>query len=178
MTSERMTRSLVQGMVVKVGFPLLIGLITLVASNLSGMQVRNTLELAAIVAFGVALILFIVDTEIRLSAVGERVTAGFAQIGKLLVDGCDRAGRNLRDQFIEGPQHAGAFALAQAADAVVELEDRFADYFTLGQGQPCRCILQAAEGCFVQREGDLGCRHTPPYHHTTKSPVTRFTSGT
>src|ERR1700733_5599151 len=83
MTSEGMIRSLVQGIVVKVGFPLLIGLITLVASNLSGMQVRNTLELAAIVAFGVALILFIVDTEIRLSAVGERVTAGFAQIGRL-----------------------------------------------------------------------------------------------
>ena len=30
-----------------------------------------------------ALILFIVDTEIRISAVGERVTAGFAQIGRL-----------------------------------------------------------------------------------------------
>ena len=73
MTSERMTRSLMQAIVFKVGFPLLIGLITLVASHLGGMQVSNTLELAAIVAFGVALILFIVDTEIRLSAVGERV---------------------------------------------------------------------------------------------------------
>jgi hypothetical protein len=83
MTSGRMNPSLVQGIVVKVGFPLLIGLITLVAANLGGMQARNTLELAAIVAFGVALILFIVDTEIRLSAVGELVTAGFAQIGRL-----------------------------------------------------------------------------------------------
>jgi hypothetical protein len=83
MTSERMTRSLVQGIVLKVGFPLLIGLITLVAANLGGMQARNTLELAAIVAFGVAIILFIVDTEIRLSAVGELVTAGFARIGRL-----------------------------------------------------------------------------------------------
>jgi hypothetical protein len=83
MTSERMTRSLVQGIVLKVGFPLLIGLITLVAANLGGMQVRNTLELAAIVAFGVALIIFIVDTEIRISAVGERVATGFARIGTL-----------------------------------------------------------------------------------------------
>ena len=83
MTSERMTRSLMQAIVFKVGFPLLIGLITLVASHLGGMQVSNTLELAAIVAFGVALILFIVDTEIRLSAVGELVTTGFAKTGRL-----------------------------------------------------------------------------------------------
>jgi hypothetical protein len=83
MNSGRMNRSLVPGIVLKIGFPLLIGLITLVASNLSGMQVRNAGELAAIVAFGVALILFMVDTEIRVSAVGERVTAGFAQIGRL-----------------------------------------------------------------------------------------------
>ena len=76
-------RNLAQGIVVKVGFPLLIGLITLVAANLGGMQVRNTFVLAAIVAFGGALILFIVDTEIRLSAVGELVATGFAQIGRL-----------------------------------------------------------------------------------------------
>ena len=42
MTSGRMNRSLVQGIVLKVGFPLLIGLITLVAANIGGMQVRNT----------------------------------------------------------------------------------------------------------------------------------------
>jgi hypothetical protein len=78
-----MTRSLVQGIVLKVGLPLLVGLITLVAANLGGMQVRNTLELAAIVAFGIALIIFIVDTEIRISAVGELVTAGFTRIGRL-----------------------------------------------------------------------------------------------
>jgi hypothetical protein len=83
MSSERMTRSLVQGIVLKVGLPLLVGLITLVAANLGGMQVRNTLELAAIVAFGIALIIFIVDTEIRISAVGELVTAGFTRIGRL-----------------------------------------------------------------------------------------------
>lgn len=83
MTSERTARSLAQGIVLKVGFPLLVGLITLVAANLGGMRVGNTLELAAVVAFGVALILFIVDTEIRLSAVGERVTEGFARTGRL-----------------------------------------------------------------------------------------------
>ena len=83
MTSERTTRGLAQGIVLKVGFPLLAGLITLVAANSGGMQARDTLELAAIVAFGVALILFIVDTEIRLSAVGGLVAAGFARMGGL-----------------------------------------------------------------------------------------------
>lgn len=83
MTGERMTRGLVQGIVLKVGFPLLAGLITLVAANLGGMRVGNTLELATIVAFGFALIFFIVDTEIRLSAVGELLTAGFVRIGRL-----------------------------------------------------------------------------------------------
>jgi hypothetical protein len=82
-TSTGMRRGLVQGIVLKVGFPLLIGLITLVASNIGGMQVADSLELAAVVAFGIALILFIVDTEIRVSAVGERVSASFMQIGRL-----------------------------------------------------------------------------------------------
>lgn len=83
MTSRGMHRGLVQGIVLKIGFPLLIGLITLVASNIGGMQVANSLELAAVVAFGIALILFIVDTEIQVSAVGERVSASFMQIGRL-----------------------------------------------------------------------------------------------
>lgn len=83
MTRERMDRSLAQGIALKIGFPLLIGLVTLVAADLGGMRVHNTLELAAVVAFGVALIIFIVDTEIRFSAVGDRVTAGFAQTGRL-----------------------------------------------------------------------------------------------
>lgn len=105
MTSERMARSLAQGIILKVGFPLLTGLITLVAANLGGMQVRNTLVLAAIVAFGFALILFIVDTEIRLSAVGERVTAGFARTGRLaeLFAGMERSslGSALLAEFLE-----------------------------------------------------------------------------
>jgi len=83
MTSGRMQQSLGQGIVLKIGVPLLIGLITLVAANIGGMHARNSLELAAAVAFALALVLFIVDTEIRISAVGQRVTAGFKQTGRL-----------------------------------------------------------------------------------------------
>ena len=83
MTSGRTDRSLAQGIGLKVGFPLLVGLIALVGAHVGGMQAGNSLELAAVVAFAVALAAFIVDTEIRISAVGERVTAGFTQIGRL-----------------------------------------------------------------------------------------------
>jgi hypothetical protein len=76
-------RNLVLGIVLKVGFPLLIGLITLVAANFGGMQIGNSLELAAVVAFGIALILFIADTEIRISALGEHMTVGLTRIGRL-----------------------------------------------------------------------------------------------
>jgi len=83
MTSGRTDRSLAQGIGLKVGFPLLVGLITLVGAHVGGMRAGNSLELAAVVAFAVALAAFIVDTEIRISAVGERVTTGFTQIGRL-----------------------------------------------------------------------------------------------
>jgi hypothetical protein len=72
----------VPGIVLKIGFPLLIGLITLVSAEVGGMPARNSLALTAVVAFGSALVLFIVDTEIRLSGVDERMAEGFAKIGK------------------------------------------------------------------------------------------------
>jgi hypothetical protein len=100
MTSGRMHGSLAQGIGLKVGFPLLIGLVTLVAAKIGGMQVPNSLELAAVVAFGVALVLFIVDTQIRILAVGDRVTAGFADtevrisaIGDRVTTGFTQTGR-------------------------------------------------------------------------------------
>jgi hypothetical protein len=82
MTNGGVSRSLVPGIILKIGFPLLIGLITLVAADVGRMPGRNSLALAAVVAFGSALVLFIVDTEVRLSAVDVRMAEGFAKIGK------------------------------------------------------------------------------------------------
>jgi hypothetical protein len=82
MTNGGVGRSLVPGIILKIGFPLLIGLITLVAADVGGMPGRNSLALTAAVAFGSALVLFIVDTEIRFSAVDSRMAEGFARIGK------------------------------------------------------------------------------------------------
>jgi hypothetical protein len=46
------------------------------------MSGRNSLVLTAVITFAIALILFIVDTEVRISAVNERMAEGFAKIGK------------------------------------------------------------------------------------------------
>ncbi len=75
-------RRLVPGITVKIGLPLLIGLITLAGAQAAGMPGRNSLVLAAIITFAIALILFIVDTEVRISAVNERMAEGFAQVDK------------------------------------------------------------------------------------------------
>ena len=55
MTNGAVSRSLVPGIVLKIGFPLLIGLITLVSAEVGGMPSRNSLALTAVVAFGSAL---------------------------------------------------------------------------------------------------------------------------
>lgn len=99
MTNGGIRRSFTQGIIVKVGFPLIVGLIVLVAGNLGGMQIRDSSELAVAVAFGLALILFIVDTEIRISAVGERVTGRLAELSAMM----DRStlGPKLLTDFLE-----------------------------------------------------------------------------
>ena len=82
MTEGGTHRSLTQGIMLKIGFPLLIGLVTLACSEAGGMSGRNSLALTAALTFGSALVLFIVDTEMRISAVNARMAAGFAEIGK------------------------------------------------------------------------------------------------
>ncbi len=64
MTNGGVSRSLVSGIALKIGLPLLIGLIALAAAEAGGLSGRNSLALAAVLAFGSALVLFIVDTEI------------------------------------------------------------------------------------------------------------------
>ena len=77
-----MRRNLVPGTILKIGFPLLIGLITLVSAEAGGLSGLDALVLAAVVTLGFLLILFIVDTELRMSAVDDQMRAGFAQISR------------------------------------------------------------------------------------------------
>ena len=82
MTSGEIRRGLVPGIFLKIGIPLLIGLITLVAAQAGGMSGRNSLALTVVVTLGFMLILFMVDTEAQISAVNERLARGFAQMGR------------------------------------------------------------------------------------------------
>jgi hypothetical protein len=82
MTNGETPRRLAPGIIVKIGLPLLIGLITLVAAHAGGMSGGNSLVLTAVITFAVALILFIVDTEVRISAVNDHMAKGFAEIGR------------------------------------------------------------------------------------------------
>jgi hypothetical protein len=139
MTNGATNRSLVQGIAAKVGFPLLIALVTLVAAHFGGMQAQDTLELAAIVGFAVALILFVVDTQVRLSDMGERVTAGFGQTGRLaeLSAKIERSslGAALLTEFLETASQVDARVdplLQRVARRQVERVTSFAHHLQVG----------------------------------------------
>jgi hypothetical protein len=82
MTQRGMRRNLLPGIIVKIGCPLLIGLVTLVSGDIGGMPGRDALVLTAIVTLGSMLALFMVDTEVRVSAVDEHMNDGFAKLGR------------------------------------------------------------------------------------------------
>jgi hypothetical protein len=80
MTPGGTRRNLTLGLIVKIGIPLLLGLITIASASAGGMSGRNGLELAAVVALGTMLALFIVDFEVRVSGLQDQVAAGFQKI--------------------------------------------------------------------------------------------------
>jgi hypothetical protein len=82
MTPGGMRRYLALGISTKIGIPLLLGLIVIAASDAAGMSGRSALELAAVVTLGVMLVLFLIDAEIRLSGLDERMAAGFRKIDR------------------------------------------------------------------------------------------------
>jgi hypothetical protein len=82
MTPGGMRRNLALGIGSKIGIPLLLGLIAIISSNVAGMSSRSALELAALVTLGFMLVLFLIDSEIRLSGLDERMAAGFQKIDR------------------------------------------------------------------------------------------------
>ena len=75
-------RNLIPGITTKVGIPLLVGLITIVSADAGGLPGREALVLAAIVTLGLMLVLFLIDTEMRISAFEERMAANIAKIDR------------------------------------------------------------------------------------------------
>jgi len=80
MTPGGTRRNLTLGLMVKIGIPLLLGLITIASASAGGMSGRNGLELAAVVTLGTMLALFIVDFEVRVCGLQDQVAAGFQKI--------------------------------------------------------------------------------------------------
>jgi hypothetical protein len=82
MTSGGVRRTLALGIISKIGVPLLIGLVTIVVSNIGGMSHPRSLVLGALVTLGLMLALFIIDFELRLSGLAEHMSSGFQQIDR------------------------------------------------------------------------------------------------
>jgi hypothetical protein len=82
MTNGGVSQNLVPGIMLKIGLPLLTGLTALVAAWVGGMTGKDSLGLAAVVAFGSVLVLLIVDIEMRISAMHERMAEAFAKLGR------------------------------------------------------------------------------------------------
>ncbi len=82
MTPNRMGRAVALGLISKIGLPLLLGLITIISSKVSGLSGSYALALGALVILGFMLVLFLIDLEVRLVGLEDRINNGFSQIGK------------------------------------------------------------------------------------------------
>lgn len=78
--NQHTRRILVLSLLSKSGIPLLLGLITIVSANISGVSSRSALELGGLVTGVLVLAIFFVDFEIRFLMLEQRITAGFQRI--------------------------------------------------------------------------------------------------
>jgi hypothetical protein len=98
MTPGGMRRTLAPGLVLKLGIPLLLGLITIVSANLSGMKPQDSVQLGALVIGIFVLAMFLIDFEVQLLSLSKSVElASFAERSvldtRLLTDFLEAAGK-------------------------------------------------------------------------------------
>lgn len=114
MNSAGMRRNLALAIISKIGIPLLIGGIAIIPLTLGGVSSRVAVELGFLVTLAFALLMFVVDFEIRITGLDERISTGFQNMEKAAeVTGLmERSvlGATLLTDFIEA---------AGAADATV-----------------------------------------------------------
>jgi hypothetical protein len=82
MTQGGMRRTIAVSLILKLGIPLLLGLITIVSANASGMKSQDSLQLGALVIGVFLLALFLIDIEVRLLNLGEGLDRGLAKLDK------------------------------------------------------------------------------------------------
>jgi hypothetical protein len=75
-------RDFILGITSKIGIPLLLGLITIVSSHISGLSPRSDLELGGLVFVGFLLVVFLIEFETRFDRLHEHMSAGFAKIDR------------------------------------------------------------------------------------------------
>lgn len=82
MTPGRTWRSFAPGLILKIGLPLLLGLITIVSANADGLPGRRAVELGAVVILAGMLVMLLIDSETRVFSLQDHMTAGFQKIGR------------------------------------------------------------------------------------------------
>src|ERR1700722_5588472 len=82
MTHGGRRRSFTLGVRLKIGVPVVLGLITIASSKAAGISTRSALELAGLVTLSFMLTLFIVDNETRFLRLDEHMAAGFQKIDR------------------------------------------------------------------------------------------------
>ncbi|HET9893515.1 MAG TPA: hypothetical protein VFQ44_01025 [Streptosporangiaceae bacterium] len=82
MSPSGIRQSLILSILTKIGLPLLLGLIAIVSSHLSGVTASGAVELGVLIAFGILLILFFIDYEVRLFELDRQLSAGFRKIDR------------------------------------------------------------------------------------------------
>jgi hypothetical protein len=112
MNSARMQRNLALGMISKIGIPLLLGAIIIFALSRGGMRINAALEIGILAIIGTMLVMFVIDFEIRLSGLDERISIGFEKIDRSieLLDlmECSVLGASLLTDFTEAAGAADA----------------------------------------------------------------------
>jgi hypothetical protein len=82
MSTHRTRQGFLVGITSKVGIALLLGLITVISSDISGLRGRSPLEFGVIVFLGFMLVLLLIDFTAQFDGVHEHLSAGFAKIDR------------------------------------------------------------------------------------------------
>jgi hypothetical protein len=80
MTPSGTRRTLAVGLILKLGIPLLLGLITIVSANISGMQSQDSLQLGLLVIGIFVLVMFLIDFELRFLHLGDDLDRGLRKL--------------------------------------------------------------------------------------------------
>lgn len=82
MSTGRTSRDVVLRITSKLSIPLLLGLISIVSSDISGLSGRTVLEIGVIVFLGFMLVLSFIDFTTRFDGLHEHLSVGFAKIDR------------------------------------------------------------------------------------------------